>query len=306
MTKHEATPQDVQRVDVLIGGAGFAGLALAIALRQGLGRVVRGRGRRSGARPSRRRRARLGDRGGGAAAVRDDRRLGRGRGRRAADPRHGGHRLPAAGRGAADVPHLRRRGRAGRAVRPHDRERRRCSPRWSSKAKADGRRAARRRGRGFRQPARDRIDVELAGRRDDCRRGCWSPPTARARRSASAAGIASHRLELRPVRHRHHRRARARSSRPRRGAFPAGRAVRDPAAARAGRSSIVWTEEKREAERIVALPDDEFHAELERRFGLHARRDRSGRPAPRLSARACRWRARSSPSASRWSATPRM
>jgi 2-octaprenyl-6-methoxyphenol hydroxylase len=35
------------------------------------------------------------------------------------------------------------------------------------------------------------------------------------------------------------------------------------------RSSIVWTEEAREAERIVALPDDAFHAELERRFGLH-------------------------------------
>lgn len=34
------------------------------------------------------------------------------------------------------------------------------------------------------------------------------------------------------------------------------------------RSSIVWTEDKGEAERIVALPDDEFHAELERRFGL--------------------------------------
>jgi 2-octaprenyl-6-methoxyphenol hydroxylase len=34
------------------------------------------------------------------------------------------------------------------------------------------------------------------------------------------------------------------------------------------RSSIVWTEEKREAERIVALPDGEFHVELERRFGL--------------------------------------
>ncbi|MBM3530351.1 MAG: 2-octaprenyl-6-methoxyphenyl hydroxylase [Alphaproteobacteria bacterium] len=34
------------------------------------------------------------------------------------------------------------------------------------------------------------------------------------------------------------------------------------------RSSIVWTEEAREAERIVALPDAEFHAELERRFGL--------------------------------------
>jgi 2-octaprenyl-6-methoxyphenol hydroxylase len=34
------------------------------------------------------------------------------------------------------------------------------------------------------------------------------------------------------------------------------------------RSSIVWTEESREAERIVALPDAEFHVELERRFGL--------------------------------------
>jgi 2-octaprenyl-6-methoxyphenol hydroxylase len=35
------------------------------------------------------------------------------------------------------------------------------------------------------------------------------------------------------------------------------------------RSSIVWTETKAEADRIVALPDDEFHAELEKRFGLH-------------------------------------
>jgi len=35
------------------------------------------------------------------------------------------------------------------------------------------------------------------------------------------------------------------------------------------RSSIVWTEEAREAERIVALPDDAFHDELERRFKLH-------------------------------------
>jgi 2-octaprenyl-6-methoxyphenol hydroxylase len=34
------------------------------------------------------------------------------------------------------------------------------------------------------------------------------------------------------------------------------------------RSSIVWTEETHEAERIVALPEAEFHAELERRFGL--------------------------------------
>jgi 2-octaprenyl-6-methoxyphenol hydroxylase len=34
------------------------------------------------------------------------------------------------------------------------------------------------------------------------------------------------------------------------------------------RSSIVWTETAREAERMVALADDEFHAELEKRFGL--------------------------------------
>jgi 2-octaprenyl-6-methoxyphenol hydroxylase len=34
------------------------------------------------------------------------------------------------------------------------------------------------------------------------------------------------------------------------------------------RSSIVWTEASSAAERIVALPDGEFHAELERRFGL--------------------------------------
>jgi 2-octaprenyl-6-methoxyphenol hydroxylase len=35
------------------------------------------------------------------------------------------------------------------------------------------------------------------------------------------------------------------------------------------RSSIVWTEATREAERIVALPDDAFRDELEQRFKLH-------------------------------------
>ena len=35
------------------------------------------------------------------------------------------------------------------------------------------------------------------------------------------------------------------------------------------RSSLVWAETDAEAARIVGLPDDEFHAELERRFGLH-------------------------------------
>jgi 2-octaprenyl-6-methoxyphenol hydroxylase len=35
------------------------------------------------------------------------------------------------------------------------------------------------------------------------------------------------------------------------------------------RSSLVWTEDRAEAARITALSEDEFHAELEQRFGLH-------------------------------------
>src|SRR6201994_1704410 len=35
------------------------------------------------------------------------------------------------------------------------------------------------------------------------------------------------------------------------------------------RSSLVWTEKRAEAARIVALGEDEFHEELEQRFGLH-------------------------------------
>jgi 2-octaprenyl-6-methoxyphenol hydroxylase len=35
------------------------------------------------------------------------------------------------------------------------------------------------------------------------------------------------------------------------------------------RSSLVWTENRTEAARIVALSEDEFHGELEQRFGLH-------------------------------------
>jgi 2-octaprenyl-6-methoxyphenol hydroxylase len=35
------------------------------------------------------------------------------------------------------------------------------------------------------------------------------------------------------------------------------------------RSSLVWTEKRAEAARITALSEDEFHAELEQRFGLH-------------------------------------
>src|SRR6202048_1357796 len=35
------------------------------------------------------------------------------------------------------------------------------------------------------------------------------------------------------------------------------------------RSSLVWTEKRAEAARIVALSEEEFHGELEQRFGLH-------------------------------------
>jgi 2-octaprenyl-6-methoxyphenol hydroxylase len=35
------------------------------------------------------------------------------------------------------------------------------------------------------------------------------------------------------------------------------------------RSSLVWTEDRTDAARIVALNEDEFHTELEARFGLH-------------------------------------
>ena len=35
------------------------------------------------------------------------------------------------------------------------------------------------------------------------------------------------------------------------------------------RSSLVWTEKRAEAARITALSEDEFHGELEQRFGLH-------------------------------------
>ena len=75
----------------------------------------------------------------------------------------------------------------------------------------------------------DRIDVSFAD--GD---GAIARTSGRRRRRAlgdpRGGRHPQHRLGLRPVRHRHHGRARARSSRPRRGAFPAGRAVRDPAA----------------------------------------------------------------------------
>ena len=125
--------------------------------------------------------------------------------RGAADPRHGGHRFQAAGRDAADLPDLRRRGRAGRAVRAHDREHRRWSMRCVERAKADGVELRADAVTGF-EAGGDRVDVTLSDGGVRARAACWSPPTARARRSARRAGIQQLRLGLRSVRHRHHRR----------------------------------------------------------------------------------------------------
>ena len=118
-----ASPHMSRKPMCVIGGAGFAGLALAIALRQGLGDpfAVTVIDPALGACPVERP-ARFGHRRRGAAAVRSDRGLGCGRRRCAADPRHGGHRFKARRRGAAHISCLRRRCRRGRAVRAHDRE----------------------------------------------------------------------------------------------------------------------------------------------------------------------------------------
>ena len=189
-----ASERTHEQVDVLIGGGGFAGLALAIALRQALGPSFTVTVADPALGKRRPRRARLRHRRGGAPAVRDHRRLGPGRG--AADPRHGRHRQPAAGRGAADVPHLRRRRRAGRAVRAHDRERP-AARRADGEGEGEGvvlrssavadispppQNAAEHSSRG----ASPVVDGVLADGTRNFGAACWSPPMARVRRSASA------------------------------------------------------------------------------------------------------------------------
>ena len=67
----------------------------------------------------------------------------------------------------------------------------------------------------------------------------------------------------------------------------------------------MWTENRTEAARITALGEDEFHSELERRFGLHLGEIKA-LDKPRRFRSAISSRARSSRSGWRWSATPRM
>ena len=88
-------------------------------------------------------------------------------------------------------------------------------------------------------------------------RGCWSPPTARARPSARPPASQTHGWSygqsgiVTTVAHERDHDGRAEEH-----FLPAGPFAILPLKGR--RSSIVWTEEAREAERIVALPDDAF------------------------------------------------
>jgi 2-octaprenyl-6-methoxyphenol hydroxylase len=117
------------------------------------------------------------------------------------------------------------------------------------------------------RPESDRIAVELA---DGASISAGLLVAADGARSKirEAAGIATHGWDYRQsgivttVAHEreHHGRAEEHF-------LPAGPFAILPLQGR--RSSIVWTEESREAERIVALSDQDFHTALERRFGLH-------------------------------------
>ena len=103
----------------------------------------------------------------------------------AGDHRDDRHRFAHRRSGAAGVPHLRRRGRAGRAVRPYGRRTGRSTARCaaarpssaSTSSKASAVEAFSRRARRCDRPSRRRRDAR--------RHGCWSPPTASSRGCAT-------------------------------------------------------------------------------------------------------------------------
>jgi 2-octaprenyl-6-methoxyphenol hydroxylase len=277
-----SSSRDAQRVDVLIGGAGFAGLALAIALRQALGPAF-------------------------SVMVADP-----ALGRAAGDPRASA--IVAAARrlfetiGVWDKVEAQpildmvvTDSRLQQAVRPvfltfdgdvepgepfaHMIENGPLLAALKEKAQAEGvvLRAAAVTGFSFsRPPFRGResarrdpshlMDVELA-----------DGETVRARLLVAAdgarsairerAGIASHGWSygqsaiVTTVAHERDHHGRAEEHFLPAGPFAILPLKRDPTVGH--RSSIVWTEAAQEAQRVVALPDEGFHAELERRFGLH-------------------------------------
>jgi 2-octaprenyl-6-methoxyphenol hydroxylase len=116
-------------------------------------------------------------------------------------------------------------------------------------------------------PGNERLDVRLAGGRAMAARLLVGADGARSR-IRDGAGIATRgwsydqtAIVLNVAHEREH------EGRAEEHFLPAGPFAVLPLTGR--RSSIVWTEEKREAERILTLPADLFHAELEQRFGRH-------------------------------------
>ena len=261
-------PKDstLRSCDVLIARRRFAGLALADRAETGVGNSFKC----AVADPA------LANSEGGdvrasaiAAAARrlfeTHRRLGKDRGRRAADPRHGGHQYQGRGRPASDLSHLRRRDRRRASRSRNDRE---CGAVEGAAHKAQGVGC-----RAFAPTAVDRLrstsrrlrDVHFAGG-DALWRSFLSRPMARAppfaRRAGSRhgwdydqAGIVT------TVAHeRDHQR-------PRRGAFPAGGTVRDPAAERQALLDRMDRDNAR-PRASSRCRIEEFRAELEKRFGL--------------------------------------
>jgi 2-octaprenyl-6-methoxyphenol hydroxylase len=281
----ERSSENVKHVDVLIGGAGFGGLALAIALRQSLGRSfavvvadpVLGRAALDGR---------------ASAIVAAARRLFETIGvweeveaqpildMIVTDSRlHDAVRpvfLSFAGEVEPDEPfaHMIENGALLRALAAKAEEVG-VALRSDAIARFDlegaGSHGDSRGLENARQAPSHRIDVELAGGDKLSARllvgadGAQSP-------IREHAGIASHGWSYRQsaivttVAHERDHGGRAEEHFLPAGPFAILPLKRDPSLGH--RSSIVWTEDTQEAARIVALPDGEFHAELERRFGL--------------------------------------
>ena len=120
---------------------------------------------------------------------------------------------------------------------------------------------------GFERPDREHIDVQLDDGETISARLLVAADGARSK-IREAAGIASHGWTydqsgiVTTVEHERDHEGRAEEH-----FLPAGPFAILPLKGK--RSCIVWTEKSRDADRIVALPDEDFHRELESRFGLH-------------------------------------
>jgi 2-octaprenyl-6-methoxyphenol hydroxylase len=264
----EASARSAQRIDALIGGAGFAGLALAIALRQGLGPSF-------------------------SVTVADPALTGAAKDGRASAIVAAARRLfetigvwqkveaqPILDMVVTDS-------RLSDVVRPvfltfegdvgpgepfaHMIENAALLAALVEKAKDEGvaLRTAAVADFGF---TNDRVSVRLSDGEMLAARLLIAADGARSA-IRKRAGIASHGFSygqsaiVATVAHERDHRGRAEEHFLPAGPFAILPLKRDPSVGH--RSSIVWTEQAHEAARIVALPDAEFHAELERRFGLH-------------------------------------